>query len=125
MHSPEFVAAVRRVSDDPTSPDEARGLGTDDDPAFAGMHDAAARLAGGSLAAASAILDGSALHAVNFGGACTTPPVTAPAASAFTTTPHWPSRDCSTAASAAWRTSTSMRTMGTGRKASSGTTPGS
>lgn len=68
VHSPEFVAAVRRVSEDPASPDEARGLGTDDDPAFAGMHEAAARLAGGSLLAASAVLDGSALHAVNFGG---------------------------------------------------------
>jgi acetoin utilization protein AcuC len=68
VHSPEFVAAVRRVSEDPASPDEARGLGTEDDPAFAGMHEAAARIAGGSLLAANAILDGSALHAVNFGG---------------------------------------------------------
>ncbi|MBT2532355.1 acetoin utilization protein AcuC [Arthrobacter sp. ISL-48] len=68
VHSPEFVEAVHRVSEDPASPDEARGLGTEDDPAFAGMHEAAARLAGGSLLAASAVLDGSALHAVNFGG---------------------------------------------------------
>ncbi len=68
VHSPEFVAAVRRVSQDPAQPDEARGLGTEDDPAFAGMHEAAARLAGGTLLAANAILDGSALHAVNFGG---------------------------------------------------------
>ncbi len=68
VHSPEFVAAVHRVSEDPARPDEARGLGTDDDPAFAGMHEAAARLAGGSLLAAMAILDGTALHAVNFGG---------------------------------------------------------
>jgi acetoin utilization protein AcuC len=68
VHSAEFVAAVRRVSEDPYDTDEARGLGTEDDPAFAGMHEAAARLAGGSLLAASRILDGSALHAVNFGG---------------------------------------------------------
>jgi acetoin utilization protein AcuC len=68
VHSPEYVEAVRRVSEDPAWPDEARGLGTEDDPAFAGMHEAAARLGGGSLLAASAILDGSALHAVNFGG---------------------------------------------------------
>jgi acetoin utilization protein AcuC len=68
VHAPEFVEAVHRVSEDPAWPDEARGLGTEDDPAFAGMHEAAARLAGGSLLAASAILDGSALHAVNFGG---------------------------------------------------------
>jgi acetoin utilization protein AcuC len=68
VHSAEFVAAVRRVSGDPSASDESRGLGTEDDPAFAGMHEAAARLAGGSLLAASRILDGSALHAVNFGG---------------------------------------------------------
>nr|WP_244266576.1 acetoin utilization protein AcuC [Pseudarthrobacter chlorophenolicus] len=68
VHSADFVAAVRKVSADPSTPDESRGLGTEDDPAFAGMHEAAARLAGGSLLAASRILDGSAVHAVNFGG---------------------------------------------------------
>ncbi len=68
VHSPEFVAAVRRVSENPGTPDHARGLGTEDDPAFAGMHEASARLAGGSLLAAAAILDGSAVRAVNFGG---------------------------------------------------------
>ncbi|RKR20841.1 acetoin utilization protein AcuC [Arthrobacter oryzae] len=68
VHTPEFVAAVRRVSENPGAPDEARGLGTEDDPAFAGMHEASARLAGGSLLAAAAVLDGSALRAVNFGG---------------------------------------------------------
>lgn len=68
VHSPDYVAAVRRVSDDPSQPDESRGLGTEDDPAFAGMHEAAARLAGGSLLAAQRVLEGSAVHAVNFGG---------------------------------------------------------
>jgi acetoin utilization protein AcuC len=68
VHSPDFVAAVRRASDNPAAADEAYGLGTEDDPAFAGMHEAAARLAGGSLLAASSILDGSAVRAVNFGG---------------------------------------------------------
>lgn len=68
VHSAEFVAAVRRVSQNPEVPDLGRGLGTEDDPAFAGMHEASARLAGGSLLAAAAILDGSAVRAVNFGG---------------------------------------------------------
>lgn len=68
VHSSKFIDAVRRVSIDPTVPDEEHGLGTEDDPAFEGMHEASARLAGGSLLAASAILDGSALHAVNFAG---------------------------------------------------------
>jgi acetoin utilization protein AcuC len=68
VHSPDFVAAVRRVSEDPDTSDLERGLGTEDDPAFAGMHEASARLAGGSLLAAAVILDGSAVRAVNFGG---------------------------------------------------------
>jgi acetoin utilization deacetylase AcuC-like enzyme len=68
VHSPDFVAAVRQASDNPAAADESYGLGTEDDPAFAGMHEAAARLAGGSLLAASSILDGSAVRAVNFGG---------------------------------------------------------
>ncbi|RKO20311.1 acetoin utilization protein AcuC [Pseudarthrobacter phenanthrenivorans] len=68
VHSADFIAAVKRVSANPGETDESRGLGTEDDPAFAGMHDAAARLAGASLLAASRILDGSALRAINFGG---------------------------------------------------------
>ncbi|QDW30771.1 acetoin utilization protein AcuC [Arthrobacter sp. KBS0702] len=68
VHSAEYIAAVRRVSADPDAPDLERGLGTEDDPAFAGMHEASARLAGGSLLAAAAVLDGSAVRAVNFGG---------------------------------------------------------
>ncbi|WP_346957803.1 acetoin utilization protein AcuC [uncultured Arthrobacter sp.] len=68
VHSADYVAAVRRVSANPDTPDLDRGLGTEDDPAFAGMHEASARLAGGSLLAAAAILDGSAVRAVNFGG---------------------------------------------------------
>ena len=63
VHSAEYVAAVRRVSADPDTPDLERGLGTEDDPAFAGMHEASARLAGGSLLAAAALLDGSAVRA--------------------------------------------------------------
>lgn len=68
VHSAEYIHAVRRVSADPDTPDLARGLGTEDDPAFAGMHEASARLAGGSLLAAAAILDETAVRAVNFGG---------------------------------------------------------
>lgn len=68
IHSREYVDAVRRVSADPTRPEESRGLGTEDDPAFAGMHEASARLAGGSLLAADTILTGRAVRAVNFSG---------------------------------------------------------
>ncbi|MFJ3958363.1 acetoin utilization protein AcuC [Arthrobacter sp. NPDC090010] len=68
VHDPDYIAAVRKVSADPSSPLPLLGLGTEDDPAFGGMHEAAARLAGASLLAADRILSGAALHAVNFGG---------------------------------------------------------
>ncbi|WP_130452167.1 acetoin utilization protein AcuC [Zhihengliuella halotolerans] len=68
VHDADYIAAVKAVGEDPTTPDPARGLGTEDNPAFAGMHTASARLAGGSIAAAEAVLEGSALHGVNFAG---------------------------------------------------------
>lgn len=68
VHDPGYIAAVREVSLNPHVPNEARGLGTEDNPAFAGIHEASARLAGGSLLAADAILAERALHVVNFGG---------------------------------------------------------
>lgn len=68
VHTRDYIAAVRSVSDDPSSTLPERGLGTEDDPAFAGMHEASARIAGGSLEAADAILAGRAQHAVNFAG---------------------------------------------------------
>ncbi|WP_026555985.1 acetoin utilization protein AcuC [Arthrobacter sp. 35W] len=68
VHSLEYIAAVRRVGQNPTLTDPAHGLGTEDDPAFAGMHEASARIAGGSLMAVEAVLDGSAVRSVNFSG---------------------------------------------------------
>jgi len=68
VHDAEYVQAVHKVSANPDAPDEARGLGTEDDPAFEGMHEASARLAGGTLQLAESLLAGRALHGVNFGG---------------------------------------------------------
>ena len=45
VHSPAYVAAVKAASADPDEADDAYGLGTDDDPAFVGMHEASARAA--------------------------------------------------------------------------------
>ncbi|MEI7742237.1 MAG: acetoin utilization protein AcuC [Chloroflexota bacterium] len=67
LHRPEYIAAVRRLSADPGGPGEM-GLGTSDNPAFAGMHEAGAMVAGGSLAAMEAILRGDAEHAHHPGG---------------------------------------------------------
>ncbi len=68
VHSHDYIAAVRRISDNPETPDVAHGLGTEDDPAFVGMHEASARLAGGSWIAAEAVLAGKTARAVNFAG---------------------------------------------------------
>ncbi len=68
VHSADYVRAVRSVSENPDVSHAAMGLGTEDTPAFAGMHEASARLAGGSIGAADTLLAGSATRAVNFGG---------------------------------------------------------
>jgi acetoin utilization protein AcuC len=67
LHSADYLAAVRRFSADPSGPPEA-GIGPGDDPAFAGMHEAAATVAGGSIRAMEAILRGDAQHAYHPGG---------------------------------------------------------
>jgi acetoin utilization protein AcuC len=67
LHAPGYVAAVRRFSADPDRQSEA-GIGPGDDPAFAGMHEAAATVAGGSIRAIEAILRGDVEHAYHPGG---------------------------------------------------------
>ncbi|MFF6836868.1 acetoin utilization protein AcuC [Streptomyces sp. NPDC012438] len=68
VHREDYVAAVRAASADPRHADQAYGLGTVDDPAFAGMHEVSALIAGQSVGAAEAIWRGEAAHAVNFSG---------------------------------------------------------
>jgi acetoin utilization protein AcuC len=68
VHHQEYVDEVRRVSLDPRSADGSYGLGTADDPAFAGIHDSSALIAGQSVGAAEAVWRGDAAHAVNFSG---------------------------------------------------------
>ncbi|MEV8395785.1 MULTISPECIES: acetoin utilization protein AcuC [unclassified Streptomyces] len=68
VHQQEYVDAVRRVSRDPRSADGSYGLGTPDDPAFAGMHETSALIAGQSVGAAEAVWRGETAHAVNFAG---------------------------------------------------------
>src|SRR6476659_7818888 len=54
VHDRGYIAAVRQASLDPASADQARGLGTTDDPAFAGIHEASARILQGTVDLASA-----------------------------------------------------------------------
>ena len=67
LHDARYIADVRTTSASPERP-LADGVGTGDVPAFFGMHEASARIAGGSIAAVSAILDGETDHAFNPGG---------------------------------------------------------
>lgn len=68
VHREDYVEAVKAASADPASADGSYGLGTPDDPAFAGMHEVSALIAGQSVGAAEAVWRGEALHAVNFAG---------------------------------------------------------
>ncbi|MFC1410611.1 acetoin utilization protein AcuC [Streptacidiphilus sp. N1-12] len=66
VHDPEYVRAVREVSATGVA-DPAHGLGTEDNPAFAAMHEASALIAGQSVAGADAVWTGGG-RAVNFAG---------------------------------------------------------
>ncbi|MFI2437211.1 acetoin utilization protein AcuC [Streptomyces sp. NPDC018693] len=68
VHREDYIAAVKAASVDPGAADVSYGLGTVDDPAFAGMHEVSALIAGQSVGAAEAVWRGEALHAVNFAG---------------------------------------------------------
>ncbi|HXW46444.1 MAG TPA: acetoin utilization protein AcuC [Streptosporangiaceae bacterium] len=74
IHDPAYIETVRAASE-PGAAESlgparllAYGLGTDDDPVFAGMHSAAALVTGATLAAARAVLDGSAQHGASIAG---------------------------------------------------------
>lgn len=68
VHAPDYIAAVKAASADPSRADHARGLGTDDDPAFEGMHEASARVVEGTRMIAEAVWTGQTEHGVNFCG---------------------------------------------------------
>jgi len=68
VHEPDYVAAVRTASQDPASADSRRGLGTEDDPAFRGMHEASARVAEGTRQVCADVWESRAQHGVNFCG---------------------------------------------------------
>lgn len=67
VHDPEYVAAVHRASAGGPG-DPARGIGTEDDPVFMHMHEAAARVVAGSVSGALAVWSGEVAHAVNLTG---------------------------------------------------------
>ena len=68
FHTVDYVAAVRKCAEHPESYDFAHGLGTEDNPCFRDMHDASARVAGGTVDIALAVWEGRARHGVNITG---------------------------------------------------------
>ncbi|MGN9843786.1 acetoin utilization protein AcuC [Nonomuraea sp. H19] len=67
IHERDYIKAVKRVSAE-GFPDLGCGLGTPDNPAFKGVHEASALIAGASLAAARSVWEGTAEHAINVAG---------------------------------------------------------
>jgi acetoin utilization protein AcuC len=68
VHDPDYIRAVREASDGGSLENLERGLGSEDNPVFPHMHEASARIVGGSVAAAEAVWTGDVRHAVNFAG---------------------------------------------------------
>ncbi|MGZ4105828.1 MAG: acetoin utilization protein AcuC [Tumebacillaceae bacterium] len=70
VHDSRYLDAVKRASLPGADPDEfgAWGIGTEDTPIFAGMHDATALIAGGTLLAAELVMSGQYQHALNMAG---------------------------------------------------------
>ena len=68
VHSEEYIDAVRRAGHGERGPWGRYGFGPGDNPVFAHMHEASARVAGASLVAAEAVWSGRAEHAFNPAG---------------------------------------------------------
>ncbi|HYN74735.1 MAG TPA: acetoin utilization protein AcuC [Candidatus Limnocylindria bacterium] len=69
VHTRAYLDAVRvAAAAGPPYEDLAHGLGTDDVPVFAGMHDASAHVVGATVEATRAVLTGGFDHAVNLAG---------------------------------------------------------
>jgi len=68
VHDRDYIAAVRAASEDPRRADLSFGIGSDDTPAFRGMHQAASCIAGTSARLARHVWAGGHPHAVNFCG---------------------------------------------------------
>ncbi|HEY4551586.1 MAG TPA: acetoin utilization protein AcuC [Bacillaceae bacterium] len=69
-HEAAFVEAIKQAGRGELSLDRAEsfGIGTEDTPIFAGMHEASAQLVGGTLTAVDCVMQGKARHALHLGG---------------------------------------------------------
>ena len=67
VHDPALLAAVVRAGTTGEH-DQLCGLGSDDNPVFPGMHDAAAHVVGATIEACDQVLSGRSLHSANIAG---------------------------------------------------------
>ena len=67
VHDPAMIEAVMRAGRT-VAPDETFGLGTDDNPVFAGMHDASAHVVGATVEAFRQVWSGESLHSASICG---------------------------------------------------------
>lgn len=68
VHTEAFVNAVKYAGEHCDEVDLTHGLGTDDDPAFPGMHEASAHVVGATLEAVRQVWTGESLHSANIAG---------------------------------------------------------
>jgi acetoin utilization protein AcuC len=70
IHDPSYIDAVKKAGHGqlPNEIAENYGLGTEDTPVFANMHEASSLLVGGTLTAVDQVMTGKALHALSLGG---------------------------------------------------------
>lgn len=68
VHTPALIEAVQQASANPRAADLAFGLGSEDTPAFSGMHAATSLAVGATVDSCRAVLEGEASHAVNIAG---------------------------------------------------------
>ena len=68
IHSASYIERVQKLSAHPIHRDLTIGLGGDDNPVFAGMHEASALIAGASIEAARRVWTGEAPRAANVAG---------------------------------------------------------
>lgn len=70
FHDVDYIQAVKKAGHGELTEAEQMeyGIGTEDTPVFAGMHEASATLVGGTLTAVDQVLEGQVKHALNLGG---------------------------------------------------------
>lgn len=68
VHTPAYISAVKEASHDPMHVNFPFGIGSEDCPAFTGMHEASSLVCAATLRAAKAVHSGETLHAVNLSG---------------------------------------------------------